>query len=245
MTEPPVPPESPKPASVAVGDLWDERRWRLLEALERQSELFAGLYRRAITALNERPLTPDAIVVAGHCIRDLANGLPDVIGDAGEIPAYVDMSAPTQLLAAVWDNNQDHLGPLHTPIPTGAPPDGPERVMAVPTALVEAARKVAAASRTATENNRRRRSALALGRQEPRPDATVKLFDKSVRAFEIVRHPGRGREIDLDAAIARIDQALPVIEATLEARVGRFFESVEDLMDVISAANKRTEGGQE
>ncbi|WP_154402828.1 hypothetical protein [Nocardioides speluncae] len=245
MTEPPAIPESPRSASVAVGNLWNERRWRLFHALGHQSELFADLYRRGIDALNERPLTPGAIVVAGHCIRDLANGLPDVLGDAGEIPAYVDMTAPTRDLASIWEDKQAHLGPLHASIPIDGAPDGPEPLMSVPVVLAEAARRVAAASRTASDNNQRRRSALVLGRQESRPDATVKIFVKSVRAFEIVRHPGRGREIDLDKAVARIDKALPIIEATLEARIGRFFESVEDLMDVISAANQRTEAGEQ
>ena len=245
MTEPAAIPGSPRSTSVVVGDLWDDRRWRLFEALGHQSELFADLYRRAIDALNERPLTPGAIVVAGHCIRDLTNGLPDVLGDAGEIPAYIDMTAPTRELASTWENNQAHLGPLHSPIPTDSAPDGPEPLMSVPIVFAEAARRVAAASRTASDNSQRRRSALALGRQESRPDATVALFVNSVRAFEIVRHPGRGREMDLDKAIVRIDKALPIIEATLEARVGRFFESVEDLMDVISAANQRTEAGEQ
>lgn len=237
-----LPPE-PSQFSVASGDLWTDQRQRIYEALGTQSSLFAELYRRAIEALNERPLTPGAVVVAGHCIRDMANGLPDVIGDAGEIPAYVPISGLTTDLAKRWEEFQSQIGSMHTPIPVVVTPNGPEPVVAMPSVVAEAARRVAAGSRTATENSKRRRSALAIGRQETEFEASVRVFDKSVRVFEGVRHPGRGREFELDKIVVRISEALPIIEATLEARLGRFFASVENLMDVVDAANRRVGGG--
>jgi len=241
-----LPEESPAaPLSVAVGDLWTPKREQLYEALAHRPEcaLLADLYRRGIAALNERPLEAGAVVIAGHCFRDLVNALPDVIGDAGPIPKRVEVSPPAQALVKVWETYQDRLGPLHSPILTEAHDGGPEPVVTVPVALLEAARTVAAASQAGSENSRRRRSALALGRQETRPDATVKVFSDSVSLFEKVRHPARGRTFDLEKAIDRISTALPVLEATLEARLGRFFASIEDLMDVLSAANQRTEAG--
>lgn len=235
----------PEPKSVAVGELWDARRFRLFNALARQSPLFADMYRRGIDALNERPLTPGAIIIAGHCFRDLANGLPDVMTDVGEMPRYADTSTPAQALTKVWETHEARLGPINTPIRPDSAPQDPDPVMAVPVVMVEAARRVVQVTSTATENRRRRRSALVLGRQETRRDATVELFHSSVRIFENVRHPQRGREFELEKTIAKIDMALPVIESALEARLGDIFESVESMLDVISAANQRKEGSEQ
>jgi hypothetical protein len=238
--------EEPAPArrgsSGVTGDLWDTRRWRLFDALAQQSELFADLYRRAVDALNERPLRHGALVVAAHCIRDLVNGLPDVITDAGEVPAHMPLSQPAQELASTWSAYPIELGPIDTPISAGPATQGAvEPLMTVPVALVEAARQVAHASRAATENARRRRSALVLGRMEATLDPTVRIFQESVTVFEKVRHPRRGREVDIEDVVPRVREALVVIETALEARLGSFFQTVEDLMDVLTAANERTE----
>jgi hypothetical protein len=224
-----------------AGEVWDERRWRLFDAIARQrgGALYADLYKRSVDALNEG--TQGGLVVAGHCIRDMVNGLPDVITDAGEVPHHKDVSKPAADLATTWNSYPTELGPVGTPVSAAPPTDGATPRVTVPAALVEAARKVAETSLTATENARRRRSALVLGRLEARQDATVRLFHDSVMEFERLRHPQRGREIDVPDALVRARRALLVIEATLEARLGQFFETVEDLMDVINAANERTE----
>jgi hypothetical protein len=229
---------SAQSASATVAELWDDRRWGLYDSLTRQSALYADLYKRAIDALSEG--THAALVVAAHCIRDLANGLPDVIADAGALPPYTDVSEPAKALAQAWESYPSELGSVGTPIVSEATSDEYRPLVTVPSPLLEAARKVAEASLTATENGRRRRSALVLGRQEGGRDATVKLFHESVRVFETARHPQRGREINLEEALPRARQALIVIEATLATRIGHFFETVEDLMDVINAANERT-----
>src|SRR5688572_2446442 len=120
MTETNGASNAPEPHSVADGDLWVGRRWRLFEALGRQNALFADMYRRGINALNERPLTPGAIIVAGHCFRDLANGLPDVMTDVGEIPSYADTSTPARELTRVWEIHEGHLGPMQSAIQSDA-----------------------------------------------------------------------------------------------------------------------------
>ncbi len=81
-----------------------------------------------------------------------------------------------------------------------------------------------------------------LGRMEVRQDPTVRVFQESVTVFEQVRHPQRGREVDLEKVVSQVDEALEVIERALETRLGSFFQTVEDLMDVLAAANERTDG---
>lgn len=222
------------------GSLWGESRVRLHQALATQSELFADLYRRAVDALSEAPLSHGALVVAAHCIRDLVNGLPDVLDGVGEVPPHVALSEPAKDLAAAWEAHPTSLGPVHNSVMRDDRDSDEIALMAVPTELVEAARLVAVASLTATDNSRRRRSALVLGRAELRVDPSVRVFQQSVSVLEQVRHPQRGREIDVDKVRTDVLQALPVIEAALEARLGSFFETVEDLMDVLNSANDRS-----
>jgi hypothetical protein len=77
---------------------------------------------------------------------------------------------------------------------------------------------------------------------ETREDATVKLFRDSLRDIERVRHPGRGREVDIDDLRTRFPRALQVVEGVLQSRLKNFFKTVDDLRDVLDAANEREDG---
>jgi hypothetical protein len=221
--------------------VWNARRRRLQAALAQRDELFADLYRRAIDALGERPLRPGSLVVAGHCIRDLVNGLPDVLTDVDSVPAYSDMTAPARELTDVWAQHEDVLGSVdgdgHE---TSEVNRGSEARVTVPIVVVRAAHNLVVASRAGELNARRRHSALVLGRVEVRQDPTVKVFRDSVDTFERLRHPQRGRRIAVAAeTLPRVVRALEVIEGALEGRMGNFFATVEDLMDLLDAANER------
>ncbi|MGW4152598.1 hypothetical protein ACWEDF_05525 [Micromonospora chersina] len=161
-----------------------------------------------------------------------------MLADVDGLPAYNDMTTPTRALSEVWAQHEDLLGSVDAGAEAPSATDLNERVT-VPTALVQAARRVVRASRAAADNAVRRHSALVLGRVETRQDATVKLFRDSVSVFERLRHPSRGREIAVGDNLGKVVQALEVIEGALAGRMGRFFETVEDLMDLLEAANKR------
>lgn len=170
--------------------LWNGRRRRLQAAIACVDELYADLYRRAIDALSEQKLTPGAVVVAGHCIRNLVNGLPDALADVEAVPAYSDLAEPARQLASVWTEHQDVLGSAAVEDPASNEEESSSDGRAtVPKVVIVAARKVVVASIAARGNSRRRHSALVLGRVEAGQDPTVKLFSESVRAFEKVRHP--------------------------------------------------------
>lgn len=229
-----------------VDGIWTTRRRRLQGALAQRDELFGDLYRRAIDALDEHPLRPGSLVIAGHCIRDLVNGLPDVLTDVESVPAYSDMTSPSRDLSDAWAKHEDILGSgdlEEDSLPVGGP--APDGRATVPSLIVSAARRVVAATRTADLNARRRHSALVLGRVEVRQDPTVKLFRESVAVFERLRHPQRGREVVIAAdTLPRLLRALEIIEGALEGRMGSFFATVEDLLDVLDAANEREVDGQ-
>lgn len=241
-----VPHKAVAPESAIPETVWNEDRVRLLEGLRRRSELFADLYRRAIDALDERPpVGHGAFVVAAHCIRDLVNALPDVLEDVDAVPGRSDASTPARLLVEEWRQHQDVLGPLDQAIKAPLVQEGEAAPrMTVPVSVVEAARRVAVATHAGTLNARRRQSALVLGRIEIREDATVKLFRDSVQEIERVRHPGRGREVDLDDLRANFPRYLEAIEGVLQSRMRNFFETVDDLSDLLDAANAEEEVGE-
>jgi hypothetical protein len=225
------------------GGMWTDRRRRLQAALNQRDELFADLYRRALDALSERPLTRGSLVIAGHCIRDLINGLPDVLPDV-EVPPYSDMTKPTRELSDVWAAHEDMLGPAdprdRVTLDAEDSELSPDARMTVPTVVVRAAARVVVATRNSAKNSHHRHSALVLGRVDLGADPTVKVFRDSARVFEQLRHPQRGREVSVtDDTVTRVRRALEVIEGALEARMGSFFATVEDLLDVLEAANKR------
>jgi hypothetical protein len=234
------------PALDPVDGLWTTRRRRLQGALAQRDELFADLYGRAIDALDEQPLRRGSLVIAGHCIRDLVNGLPDVLADVESVPAYSDMTKPSRDLSDAWAKHEDILGSvdLEEGSLLGDGP-APDVRVTVPSAIVRAARRVVAASRAADFNARRRHSALVLGRVEVRQDPTVKVFRENVAVFERLRHPQRGREVVIAGdTLPRLLRSLEIIEGALEGRMGSFFATVEDLMDVLEAANEREVDGQ-
>jgi hypothetical protein len=75
-----------------TGFLWTVERRELQDAIGRISSLYADLYGRAIDALSEQTITPGALVIAGHCIRDLVNGLSEVVAADGLIPKHEDIA---------------------------------------------------------------------------------------------------------------------------------------------------------
>jgi hypothetical protein len=157
------------------------------------------------------------------------------------VPAYSDIGKPTRALSDVWASHEGILGaadPDDVDAQDADPP--PDARVTVPTIVIRAAQRVVVATRAGANNSRRRHSALVLRRVELGHDPTVKLFRDSVRVFERFRHPQRGREISVtDDTVPKALAALEVIEGALEGRMGSFFATVEDLLDVIEAANER------
>lgn len=224
----------------SAGSLWTHDRRDLQAAIAQRGGLLGDLYERAVDALSEQPITAVAVVMAGHCIRDLVNALSDAIGEEGMIPKYENVSNPARTLVEVWDQ---HEGVLNQ-IVASADENGQvaQEISSVPRAVILAASEVVAASRRGTANARSRYAALILGRIEAvnEKDPTVTLFKKSVDAFEKRRHPGRARGVDADDNIAAdLVKELETIEWVLNGLLGDFFEAAEDVFDILDAANRR------
>jgi hypothetical protein len=223
-----------------TGSVWTDRRRGLQAAIAEVSGLYAELYGRAVDALSEPNITVAALVVAGHCIRDVVTGLSDKVAELGQIPPQASLKEPARGLADVWDEHLDQLSAISGANDGSSPnPAAGDSVM-VPRALVVAARAVAAASRKGNLNMRQRCSLLVMGHIDGVDDPTVGLFFASFDLFEKCRHPSRTREVIVDGdKLAKLEEALQTIESGLEGSVGSFFDALDDIQDVLRAANER------
>ncbi|OBJ42288.1 hypothetical protein A5620_12970 [Mycobacterium colombiense] len=139
----------------------------------------------------------------------------------------------------MWDQHKDDLDAIIAAVDQGSELL-PDTSATVPHALVVAASGVAEASRRANFTARQRFSVLVLGRLEVGRDPSVTLFFNAVKAFEGRRHPSRARKVTLDEeTLPKLEEALQTIETVLEARLGSFFDSLDDVMDILEIANRR------
>lgn len=240
-------PDLPQPTELSPpmrGGIWNARRLDLNTVLAARDATVGDLYRRAVDALGERPLTPGALVVASHCIRELANRLPRVLGEV-EIPEYrSDRPAIAALEAALAEAG------LSTGSENDAASDEPDDAAArsglvpVPETVLVAALDVIEAHRSGSSRAHEMRSALVLGAGQAGGSAsTVRLVKAAVNAFERFRHPLGD---DLSSWVDRCPDYyvghLEVIEQALHGRLGRFFDVVADLRAVLDETNEQANG---
>lgn len=211
------------PAQPLDGGIWTARRNQLHAALKlRGDETVADLYRRAVDALGEDPLSTGALVVGSHCIREFVNRLPRVLGELQVESSRSDGGAQELLARALADYDAD---------PTS---DATAHV-------VDAARGLIDTRREASERAAQMRAALVLGPTEAgggRP--TLTAVKRAVDWFEKYRHPqnkdlSRWPTSSMDSVI----QHLEVIEQALYGRLGRFFDVYAELRDLLEAANAK------
>lgn len=223
-----------------VGSLWTGRRRGLQAAIAEVSGLYADLYGHAIDALSEQEVTAAALVVAGHCIRDVVLGLSDMAAEVGQIPPQTPLTEPARGLADVWEQHRGQLSAIFAADAESSSDPAATSSVTVPRALVVAASEVVAASQRGNLTVRQRCSILVMGHVDGTNDPTVRLFFDSFDRFEKCRHPGRTREVIVDdEKLAKLEEALQTIESGLEGSVGSFFEALEDVEDILQAANER------
>jgi hypothetical protein len=220
--------------------LWDQRRRDLLDALIEVNDTVGAVYRTAVDALSRRPGDKASLVVASHCVREIANALPDVLGDVDELPPYSNTGTAAQRLEKAWSDHADHLGDPDIPLSSsGASQEGSVNTVSVPAPVLESARLVVVAARAGRDNGQLRRSALVLGRLEKGQDPSVALFKKSFDFFMKFAHlnGALAKELPEDEEVLR---HLKIFEDVVLSRVGRFFATAEEIFDILAAANTRS-----
>lgn len=231
-----MPPEA-TPPTPAAGPYWTDRRRDLQRALTELSPIAGGLYTQAIQQLEQTPRTLVHIVMSAHALRELVNGLPDLLGIEA-MPAWSDVQQPAQALAAAWEADSA-LPNAADVLPTErASESQPQTTIAVSAETLEAARLVVLASQRGSTNNRLRLSAVVLGRLESARDPSVELFRRSLGFFVRLSHAGRAQR-EPEPNDSDLTYHLEVIEQSLHARVGAFFGVVEELLDLVEEANRQ------
>lgn len=203
--------------------LWTRRRRNILETLTSLDDpAVADLYQRAVDTFEEQPLTPVALVVGSHCMRELVNRLPRILGEVDAPDFEGDGGAAAALARALKQFDQN-----------------PTSVAAAQ--LVDAARGMVDHRREASERAQRMRVALVLGAADPSGGtSTVRAVKKAVDAFEKYRHPQKKNLTKWPTSVSgELLEHLEVIERALDGRFGRFYDVVADLRAVLDEANTK------
>lgn len=224
--------------------LWGHRRSDLRRALDRVDVVLGDLYAQIVDAL-DKPLTVGRLIVASHCVREIANNLVDHLEDVEGLPEYVDGSKQRQKLAKTWVAHESLLGPVDRPIDVVAvsSPTAAANLMAVPTALVEQVRLVAEVEVDGSDRAGMRMSALMTGQLDHAQSPSVRLLRQTLRFFYSYVHLRHGEPVDLpdrDEALRHLER----FEEALMGRVGDFFARRSDILDLLERANARTKGGE-
>lgn len=224
--------------------LWGHRRNDLRRALDRVDVVLGDLYAQVIDAL-DRPLTVGRLVVASHCVREIANNLVDHLDDVEGLPEYVDGSKHRQNLAKSWISHEALLGPVDRPIDVAAVPSptGPANLMTVPSDLVERVRLVVEVEVGGTDRAGMRLSALMTGQVDHTQSASVRLLRDTLKFFQSFVHLRHGEPIELPDR-GEVLGHLAKFEEALMGRVGDFFARRSEILDLLERANQRTNGGE-
>lgn len=225
--------------------LWEPRRNDLRRALNRIDVVVGDLYAQVVDSLDQQPLTVARLMVASHCVREIANNLVDHLGDVEGLPEYVDGSKHRQKLVKTWRSHEALLGPVDRPKDVSAvsSPTGSPNLLTVPSALVEQVRLVVEVEVGGTDRAGMRLSALMTGQVDRAQSPSVRLLRDTLRFFNTFVHLRHGETIELPGRAEVLGQ-LSVFEEALMGRVGDFFARRRDILDLLARANKRTRGGE-
>ncbi|WP_299928929.1 hypothetical protein [uncultured Nocardioides sp.] len=190
----------------------------------RGDETVADLYRRAIDVFGEEPLTTGALMIGSHCIREMVNRLPRVLGEVKVHGQRGDGGSERLLERALEAYDED---------PTSA----------ATAHLADAARALIQSRRDASERSARMRAALVVGDNDPGGSrSTLAAVRGAVAWFEKFRHP-QNRDLSRwpTSSTGEVIEHLEVIEQALYGRLGRFFDVLADVSDLLVSANAKVD----
>ena len=164
-----IDPDIVTPASSGFSGIWTDRRRALARVLEQQDEDCADLYRRAVDMFGESPLSGSALMSGSHCIRELSNRLPGVLGI---VPQHsgVELTDAVEPLVQEWDRLRGSLT-RH------------EAAAADLSALIAHADAIVHAHNVIDKSVQKNRSALALGDPRDIKNPTAIALRNEVRYF--------------------------------------------------------------
>jgi hypothetical protein len=188
-----------------------------------------------ITHLSARPLSHPRLMIAGHCLRELASKLPRALGDP--VKDRSDVSRPALELFRAWTGENLDLA--------DAMDDGDDDTpRAVPAGIFRAARAVVAAAAVGNQNARELTALLATGQIGNLDDGAVKRLHRAIEFFRGWTHARDYSQPERTLPTWEIvELELRIIEEAMLTRLGNMADRARAVRDIIAKANRRSIGG--
>jgi hypothetical protein len=209
----------------------------------------ADLYRVAVELLASAKRDKGVIVMISHAVRELANNLAPQLGlvEGVQLSSSVDTSTPVATLAKLWEKEGPQSARFSPPtgepglveLSGGSDESIQERIPARITESIYAAiEMVISAHSGATGNARQRQAFIAVGRSASPRDPTARLFGATFDFFMSYAHLDQAAGRDLPSE-RELQRQFANFEAIISARLGGFFDVVDELADIVDVANAK------
>ena len=210
---------------------WTPDREALFALLQSRHGDLADLYHQAIEALSRDELIQPRLMVASHCLRELFNNVPRMLGLQ---PApWKDVSRAAKELFLAWPSDGRGL------IAANVSDDAPQSVTAD---VYRAAYTVASAAATGNQNARELTALTATGLLTDIDAAAVRRLHEAVEFFRQWAH---GRDYSKPDRVLppmqQVELELRIIEEALLTRLGNMADRARSMRESIARANRRVE----
>lgn len=204
---------------------WSSRRSELHERLKEIDPNLAEFYARAVDLLGDAP-SPVRTHVLASLVRELVNhGAECLLGEDAELAGYRSSTQSQKDLRDAWTASGISLQAEVTG----------DILIPVPLAVARAAELVVADTDIAEGQAAARRTAFATGSPDGAKEGPAALIHQATSFFRKWWH-FRGQdapdEVDLQTNFEKV-------ESVLRARVSSFFDTAEDLEQILLEANRR------
>jgi hypothetical protein len=230
-------------------------REQLENALAGVNQDLADLYRQAVQILECSERNGAVMVMISHAVREVANNLAYHLGivEGVRFPPSVDTSTPVGVLAQLWE--AEGLRSAHSSLTAGDPgldelADGRDETIrqSRPIPISEdayiAIEAVIDAHSKATDSARRRQAFVAVGDSATADNPTAKLLGACFDFFMSYAHLDRTAGGRLPAE-AELQDQFAKFEIVVSARLRGFFETVDELADILATANAKASSNDE
>lgn len=220
---------------VANGDglpeLWTDARQEISDLLQEKDSDAAELYRAGVAALVD-PLTRPALMIAGHCVRELIKVLPVILG----YPTIerADASRAARELYRQW---------MTSGLPLSSDEGIETAAVTVSLDVLVAAREVANAGAEGSQNSLELTALIVTGLTSEARTASVRRVHKSIEFFREWAHardytkPARSVP-ERSGVLAEME----VIEEALLNRLGNMADRAKSIREILAVANQPLDG---
>ncbi len=225
------------------GPWWNDNRREVLRLLSDLDQSLAAMYELAINLLNESPSEGRErarFSNVGHCFREILNNLPEALNDVPGVPerGHDDGKNARQLAAGIGDalgSSVDAADVAAGGVDLGT------RTIKAPKTFFDAMAEFAREHGEVEKRVARRDSASVLGRVDPE-DPSLVPWTAARKFFMRRTHLNLGTSTKKPSAVppdAEVQVHVSNVEASIVARLGPFYGTVDSFQDILQVANRR------